>query len=156
MSNYGFVYVMRNQCIPGLYKVGYTDRAPLQRCDELSRSTGVPFEFELVCYGEIANAQQFEASIHSAWSGKRLNKGREFFKLARNELLDLAEHIDSSSENFIQCAAYLEETTAPVTPYPTQAARYFLAQDHDESRDDWGQEWHQCDAPAVRRGFDWE
>ena len=32
-AEYGFVYVLRNECMPGIYKIGLTSRAPSQRCD---------------------------------------------------------------------------------------------------------------------------
>ncbi|WP_137137356.1 GIY-YIG nuclease family protein [Pseudomonas asiatica] len=40
--NYGFIYCLGNQAMPGIYKIGMTERAPSQRCLELSNSTSAP------------------------------------------------------------------------------------------------------------------
>ena len=34
---YGYVYILTNENIPDLLKIGYTDRSPLERANELSR-----------------------------------------------------------------------------------------------------------------------
>ena len=41
-AEYGFVYVLRNECMPGIYKIGMTARPPSQRRDELSAATSAP------------------------------------------------------------------------------------------------------------------
>lgn len=97
---YGFVYVMRNRCMPNIYKIGYTDRTPLTRRDELSASTSIPCEFEIVCYGEIENARQLESDLHSDFSDCRVSGNREFFKLSTLLLRDLARTIKEESAAF--------------------------------------------------------
>lgn len=44
--NYGFIYILSNKSMPGIYKVGITTNSVRQRATELS-STGVPTEFSI-------------------------------------------------------------------------------------------------------------
>lgn len=78
--SYGFIYVLANRAMPGIYKVGFTERSPSLRCEELSSATGVPAPFELVCYAEYMNAQEREREIHRELAGFLVSRGREFFK----------------------------------------------------------------------------
>lgn len=78
--NYGFIYCLGNQAMPGIYKIGMTERAPSQRCLELSNSTSAPLPFDLLFYGEVANPQAVEREIHDYFSLQRVNDSREFFR----------------------------------------------------------------------------
>ncbi len=77
--NYGFIYCLGNQAMPGIYKIGMTERAPSQRCLELSNSTSAPLPFDLLFYGEVANPQAVEREIHDYFSLQRVNDS-EFFR----------------------------------------------------------------------------
>src|SRR5688572_6679317 len=44
----GYLYVLINPSLPGLVKIGKTNRDPEQRAAELSAATGVPTPFVLV------------------------------------------------------------------------------------------------------------
>ena len=46
--------------MPGLVKLGYTDRSPSERARELSSSTGVPEEFTVYAWWEILNTGAIE------------------------------------------------------------------------------------------------
>jgi hypothetical protein len=83
---YGFVYVLANRAMPGIYKVGRTDRAPRERMDELSRSTAVPYEFDLVLYAQVDDAVTAEAELHTELKFCRVNKSREFFRTSLDNL----------------------------------------------------------------------
>jgi hypothetical protein len=80
MASYGFVYVINHDHMPDVYKIGYTDRAPMQRLQELSSSTSVPPGFNLVFYGEFQNAQSVESNLHEQLSSHRIHESREFFE----------------------------------------------------------------------------
>ena len=58
----------------------------------------MPFNFQLVCYGEVENAQNFERKLHEIYSENRVNTQREFFKFSASEVLKLCnvikEHCD--------------------------------------------------------------
>lgn len=102
MSKYGFVYVLSNQSMPNLYKIGYTNGSPIGRSIELSRPTGVPTLFDLVCYGEMINPQEFEKELHLRYDKNRSNKFREFFQFNIDEIMDLKIYIEEQSDNYIQ------------------------------------------------------
>lgn len=78
--SYGFVYILGHHCMPGVYKVGFTERSPHLRCEELSKSTSVPGDFTLICYAEYHQARTREQEIHSLLAGFRVTPDREFFK----------------------------------------------------------------------------
>jgi hypothetical protein len=78
MSSYGFVYILHNPqmlCI----KIGCTERAPHARAEELSRSTGVPVPFKIVCYVEVDDFQAVERRMHEWCAKYRISASREFF-----------------------------------------------------------------------------
>lgn len=77
---HGFVYVLANQAMKGIYKVGFTERDPFVRCEELSRATSVPAAFDLVCFAEYENAQARERIIHRDLAKWRMSQNREFFR----------------------------------------------------------------------------
>lgn len=43
----GWVYVLSNPCMPGIYKIGMTTTSPEVRARELSSATGVPAPFKV-------------------------------------------------------------------------------------------------------------
>lgn len=88
-ANYGFVYVLRNDCMPGIYKIGMTDRAPSQRAEELSSGTAVPTAFEVVCFAETKEVAKVEREIHARLAEFRVEPNREFFALSGDDLCAL-------------------------------------------------------------------
>lgn len=79
MSKSGFVYVLTNAHMPGVFKLGCTERSPHDRAAELSMSTGVPAPFEVLCYVECNDFQKVERHMHELLSTHRVNSAREFF-----------------------------------------------------------------------------
>jgi hypothetical protein len=81
MANYGFVYVMGNDYMPGIYKIGMTNQSPLRRRDELSSGTAIPSPFDLLFYIEVADAASVERQIHQVFAPFRVSENREFFQV---------------------------------------------------------------------------
>lgn len=77
--NYGFVYMLINRCMPGIYKLGCTERSPHARAEELSKASGVPAQFLVLCYIEVADFQRIERELHQHLAPLRVSAGREFF-----------------------------------------------------------------------------
>lgn len=80
MAEYGFVYCLRNDAMPGIYKIGFTRGSPHQRAKQLSAPTGVPVDFEVEWYIESDQADLLEKELHELFSTSRLSSYREFFK----------------------------------------------------------------------------
>lgn len=76
----GFVYILRNEAMPGLLKIGYSVKVPTERVGELF-TTGVPEPFELAYYCLVENADKLEPAIHRNLSAYRHKGNREFFRI---------------------------------------------------------------------------
>lgn len=79
MADYGFVYILTNEYMPDVYKVGCTERSPHARAEELSKPTGVPAPFNVLCYIECQNFQEEERNLHQWLADYRISNSREFF-----------------------------------------------------------------------------
>ena len=75
------VYVLTNEAMPGLIKIGYTNVDLASRVRQLY-STGVPLPFEVFYACEVKNGLLVENKLHDAFGDHRISKGREFFRLA--------------------------------------------------------------------------
>lgn len=76
----GFVYVLRNEAMPGLVKVGFTMKSPEDRAAELF-SSGVPQPFSVVFAVMCDDPQSVEQRTHLCLSPFRLANNREFFRV---------------------------------------------------------------------------
>lgn len=74
----GIVYVLTNDSIPGLVKIGRTSRNADLRASELWQ-TGVPTRFEVYCAIRTINCVELEAFVHGDLRRQRVHKNREFF-----------------------------------------------------------------------------
>jgi hypothetical protein len=85
----GRVYVLSNEAMPGLLKIGYTMNTVEGRVKELSIATGVPTEFEIQYQVECRDPAGVEACTHAELDEKRYNKGREFFAISLEEAVQV-------------------------------------------------------------------
>ena len=67
--------------MPGLVKVGCTDRSPDERISELSAATGVPTPFKLEFFIHVPDHLATEQEIHLILANVRVNDSREFFRV---------------------------------------------------------------------------
>ncbi len=77
------VYVLTNPAMPGIVKIGKTNRDdPQVRMNELY-TTGVPLPFECAIAVETDDkgAEGLEKALHAAFGPSRVNPSREFFKI---------------------------------------------------------------------------
>ena len=77
----GFVYLLDNEFMPGVFKVGMTNKSPTSRAKDISSSSGVPVEFGVVCFVEVGDARRVERDVHRVLDRARINRNREFFLL---------------------------------------------------------------------------
>lgn len=76
----GWIYVLSNEYMPGIYKVGMTTVSPENRAKELSSATGVPDKFKIEAAFFSDNPSSDEYDIHECLKEYRINESREFFK----------------------------------------------------------------------------
>ena len=80
MAEEGIVYVLSNEAMPGLVKIGLTKRNELDaRLNELY-STGVPLPFTCEYAVRVKDCEAVEHALHTAFTKDRINPAREFFK----------------------------------------------------------------------------
>ena len=91
----GFVYILKNEAMPGIYKIGVTGRNELDsRIDELyTGKTNVPLPFECVFACRVKNYKTVEKIIHNAFMDTRVNPNREFFSIDPDRVIPLLKHL---------------------------------------------------------------
>lgn len=89
----GWVYVLENEAMPGLYKVGMTTNSPDKRAAELSGGTSVPKKFHVVKAFRTQHPEKHEAEIHRLLARFRINDGREFFKCKIEKIIHICRSV---------------------------------------------------------------
>lgn len=75
----GFVYVMSNEAMPGIVKVGFTERTPHQRALEMSAHEGLPAKMRVEYFALIdGSAYEIEQSAHRILA--EFSVGKEWFR----------------------------------------------------------------------------
>lgn len=93
----GIVYVLTNPCMPGIVKIGMTERSEMDtRLRELY-TTGVPLPFEckFACKVKKSECGKIEKALHTAFAPQRVNANREFFRINPDQaiaILELFQH----------------------------------------------------------------
>jgi len=98
----GFVYVLSNPSMPGIVKIGKTERHPESRSQELHTS-GVPTPFVLEFALWVNDAHEVEKLVHEFFSYQRVSKSREFFKIS---LQDAVKSICNESFHCFSLSVY--------------------------------------------------
>jgi hypothetical protein len=80
-----YIYILENDTMPGLYKIGYTKNTPEQRASQISRSTGVPSPFKVAFATKCHNGEEMEYEVHKELANYRINNQREFFSCTLEE-----------------------------------------------------------------------
>ena len=76
-----FVYVLTNEAMPGLIKIGLTTDSVEARLTNLSAHTGVPLPFECYFAAVVKDGARIEKTLHQLFAESRINPKREFFRL---------------------------------------------------------------------------
>jgi hypothetical protein len=78
--NSGYVYILTNDAMPGIVKIGRTSRDVDLRASELWQ-TGVPQPFEVYWQFKTPDCVQLEGFAHRDLRKHRVSKAREFFRV---------------------------------------------------------------------------
>ena len=95
-KEYGLIYVLTNDCMPGLVKIGQTTRTDLGRRMRELYSTGVPVKFESAasCKVPLDKLDMVEQALHRAF-GKLHVGTHEFFRISPEEVKPLLNAMET-------------------------------------------------------------
>lgn len=75
------IYVLTNEAMPDLVKIGKTEDSIESRISTLSGHSGVPLPFECYFAAEVKDCASTEKKLHELFSEYRVNPKREFFRI---------------------------------------------------------------------------
>ena len=94
----GCVYILKNQAMPGLIKIGHTTRTAEERAKELYNGiTGVPMPFEVAYKYPCEEPEKLEREIHKRLASHRINAYREFFEYPADDAFQLLQELHKFS-----------------------------------------------------------
>lgn len=93
----GYVYVLGNESLPEMYKIGGTQKDPEQRAKELS-NTSIPTPYKVLEVRDVDNWRKSEAFIHKALDSYRVSSNREFFQCSLDEIKDQLSKLEFESK----------------------------------------------------------
>lgn len=89
------VYILTNPSMPGLIKIGSTEKVAHERAEELY-TTGVPTPFEVVYSIPSEYPKSLEDILHKKFKQYRINKDREFFRYSADKVIEWLKNRPSS------------------------------------------------------------
>jgi len=89
----GWVYVFSNKAMPGLVKIGYTDRDPEERIKE--QHSGLPYSHELEYEILVNNPHSDEQSAHRKLASK--HESKEWFRCTPEEAVNAIRSVTGSN-----------------------------------------------------------
>ncbi|MGV6852803.1 MAG: GIY-YIG nuclease family protein [bacterium] len=92
-SNTHIIYILTNEAMPDIIKIGKTERPIEQRMRDLYTS-GVPVPFECFHASVVDRSKNVESRLHSAFEKYRVNKNREFFEINPESVLEILEMVE--------------------------------------------------------------
>lgn len=90
-EDYGIVYALTNEAMPGLVKIGMTTKHDMnERLSQLF-TTGVPYPFKCLYACRVAQVKKVEKRLHNAFDAFRVKNNREFFKIEPDKVVGILE-----------------------------------------------------------------
>ena len=85
---YGYIYCFSNESMPGILKIGMTERTPNMRLDEANSSSTwkPPTPYKIEFAKKVLNPKEKESSLHNLFSTERVNPNREFFRISSEKV----------------------------------------------------------------------
>ena len=95
----GYIYCLSNPSMPGILKVGMTERTPDVRVKELF-TTGVPTPFTIEFAKKVKDVKKKEKKLHELLEQytERVGLNREFFRVSPEEVRTFFDLMDEVSE----------------------------------------------------------
>lgn len=123
-ENPGYVYILSNESLPNVLKIGYTQNSPYQRQAELY-TTGLPTPFVVEKFFFVEDACVCEELVHIRLNRSRVSDDREFFKVeidkatrvVEQAIDDMRERLWSGNKNNLKNEAKNESIIVPQYTY---------------------------------------
>jgi len=90
-----YVYILSNISMPGLIKIGRTNRSVEERLKELN-NTSLPTQFIVEHTIETSESKYLEKMVHKNFDKHRVNENREFFRIHHEIVIEYAKTINKS------------------------------------------------------------
>jgi hypothetical protein len=94
MNDNNIIYVLSNEAMPGLVKIGKTTQHSVDTRISQLYSTGVPYPFKCEYAVEVINCHLVEKSLHTAFRHNRVNPNREFFAIHPEQVIAILKLLD--------------------------------------------------------------
>jgi hypothetical protein len=75
----GHIYILQNTSVPGVYKIGFTERSVADRVNEINSATGVISPWQIRDFWFTQNPYLVEQEIHRRLEEYRVEDNREGF-----------------------------------------------------------------------------
>jgi len=89
----GYLYILSNNSMPNILKIGKTRQNAASRAHELSKHTAIPTPFKLEYEKFFQHAEYAEMLIHALLADHRIDVMREFFAVRLDHTIALCERI---------------------------------------------------------------
>jgi hypothetical protein len=76
----GVVYVLENEAMPGIFKIGMTSNLQ-NRIAQMNNSTSIPLPFRCMYAAVVEDPVFVEQQLHAAFAPHRVSPRREFFRM---------------------------------------------------------------------------
>ena len=95
-EEYGYVYVLTNEYMPGLVKIGETERDDYRDRLKDLYTTGVPVTFKAVHASKVKkeDTRKVEHALHVAFEPDRVNPRREFFHMSPDRAIAILKIVE--------------------------------------------------------------
>jgi hypothetical protein len=106
------VYILRNEAMPGLIKIGRTSGDLAARMKQLY-TTGVPVPFQCIYAVMLPDVAEVEKALHFAFGGQRLNENREFFTVEPERVIAILKLLNAQEVTGLVESTIQAGLTAP-------------------------------------------
>lgn len=85
----GYVYILRNDSLKGLLKIGSKTFGAEKRAKQLSNTTAIPTPFIVAYEIYVRHYEEFEKTIHNKLAFYRVSPKREFFEVSIDKVIEI-------------------------------------------------------------------
>lgn len=108
----GFIYAFVNKYMPGIVKIGNTERSAVERLREANAPTWIPKDsYNILAVKEVCDPKRMEQIVHNQLKEFRIDSRREFFEIDPEKVIDVFDKLDDDILAEIVDEAEKEDST---------------------------------------------